>query len=249
MPLPDIVAVNRSFYDALWGRARLQRPDRFNTWPMISELLPSATARLELGPGLRPRLPIAGTLFIDVSAPAVAQLNARGGLAALGEIGTLPFGDRLFDLVCAFDVIEHVADDGLVFREVSRVLKDDGVFLCSVPLHSDRWTEFDDWVGHARRYHPAALMAMLTGLRFTVDKSAAFGMGMQPANSRWVKRGMWYLAHRRAWAMFWYNRVGMPLAMRFQKRLHIVTGLIDTAGVDEILILCRREPRREASCL
>jgi hypothetical protein len=39
------------------------------------ELVASATARLE-SPGLRPRLPIASTLFIDVSAPAVAQLNA-----------------------------------------------------------------------------------------------------------------------------------------------------------------------------
>ena len=89
----------------------------------------------------------------------------------------------------------------------------------------------------------------MTDNRLELEKSAAFGMGMQPANSRWVNRGMCYLAHRRAWAMFWYNRVGMPLAMRFQKRLHIVTGLIDTACVDEILILCRREPRREASCL
>ena len=242
MPSPDIVGVNRSFYDALWGRARLQRPDRFNTWPMISQLLPSASRRLELGPGLRPRLPIAGTQFIDVSAPAVAQLNARGGTAALGEIGTLPFGDRTFDLVCAFDVIEHVADDGLVFREVSRVLKEDGVFLCSVPVHADRWTEFDDWVGHARRYNPSELMAILASHGFTIEKSAAFCM--QPSNPRWVKRGMWYLEHRPAWAMFWYNWVGMPLAMRFQKRLHFVTGLIETAGVDEILILCRREPRR-----
>jgi SAM-dependent methyltransferase len=244
MPSPDIVAVNRSFYDALWGRAHLQRPDRFNTWPMIAALLPSSPARLELGPGLRPRLPIAGTHFIDVSAPAIAQLNARGGQATPGEIGTLPFGDRTFDLVCAFDVIEHVADDGLVFGEVSRVLKDAGVFLCSVPVHVDRWTEFDDWVGHARRYNPQTLMAILASHQFAVDKSAAFGM--QPSNPRWVKRGMWYLEHRRAWAMFWYNWVGMPLAMLFQRRLHLVNGLIDTAGVDEIVMLCRRGARLHA---
>jgi SAM-dependent methyltransferase len=242
MTSTDIVAVNRSFYDALWGRARLQRPDRFNTWPMIAELLPSAPARLELGPGLRPRLPIAGTHFIDLSTPAVEQLKARGGLAAPGEIGALPFADRTFDLVSAFDVIEHVADDALVFREVSRVLKEEGVFLCSVPVHVDQWTEFDDWVGHARRYNPSQLQTLLTGHEFTVEKSAVFGM--RPSNPRWVKRGMWYLEHRRAWAMFWYNWVGMPLAMLFQKRLTLVDGLIDTTGVDEIVMLCRREPRR-----
>jgi SAM-dependent methyltransferase len=245
MTSPDIVATNRAFYDALWGMARLQRPHRFNTWPMIAELLPSAPARLELGPGLRPRLPIAGTHFIDVSAPAVAQLNARGGIAAPGDIGALPFDDRTFDLVCAFDVIEHVADDALVFQEVARVLKEDGVFLVSVPVHADRWTEFDDWVGHARRYDPPELMSILGRHRFTVQKSAAFGM--QPANPHWVKRGMWWLEHRRAWAMFWYNWVGMPLAMLFHKPLDLVDGLIDLANVDEIVMLCRREPRRHAS--
>src|ERR1700691_1028552 len=115
----SIVAINRQFYDALWWKANLQQPDRFNTWPLVSGLLPLAPARLELGPGLLPRLPIAGTHFIDISAPAIAQLNARGGIAVPGEIGVLPFGDRAFDLVCAFDVIEHVVDDRLVFGEVS----------------------------------------------------------------------------------------------------------------------------------
>ena len=104
---PDIVSTNRTFYDALWLRARLQRPDRFNTWPLVSELLPSAPARLEIGPGLRPRLPIVDTHFVDISAPAIEQLNARGGIAVPGDISALPFGDREFDLVCAFDVIEH----------------------------------------------------------------------------------------------------------------------------------------------
>ncbi len=241
MATPDIVAVNRAFYETFWGQARLQRPDRFNTWPTVSALLPSAAARLELGPGLRPRLPIAGTHFIDLSVTAIAQLNARGGIAQPGEIGALPYGDRMFDLVCAFDVIEHVPDDGLVFREVCRVLKENGAFLCSVPLHADRWTAFDDCVGHARRYSPPDLLASLARHHLTLQKSAVFGM--QPSNPRLVARGMWWLEHRREFAMFWYNWVGMPLAMLLQKPLNLVDGLIDTAGVDEIALLCRRAVR------
>lgn len=241
---PDITTTNRRFYDALWSMAYLQRPDRFNTWPLISGLLPFASARLEIGPGLRPRLPIAGTHFVDISLHAIERLNARGGIAVPGEIGTLPFGDREFDLVCAFDVIEHVGDDRRVFGEVSRVLKDEGVLILSVPVHADRWTEFDDWVGHARRYDPAALLRMLAGHQLAVEQSAAFGM--QPTNPRLVKRGMWYLEHRRAWAMFWYNWVGMPLAMLFQKRLRLVDGLIDTTGVDEMVLVCRRVGRSRA---
>jgi SAM-dependent methyltransferase len=235
---PNIVATNRHFYDALWWKANLQRPDRFNTWPLVSDLLPFAPARLELGPGLRPRLPIAGTHFIDISTPAIEQLNARGGIAVPGEIGALPFGDREFDLVCAFDVIEHVEDDRLVFCEVSRVLKQDGVLMFSVPVHAHRWTEFDDRIGHVRRYDPSDLTAMLASNQLELEKSAAFGM--QPSSPRLVKLGMWYLEHRPAWAMFWYNRVGMPLAMLFQKRLELTSGLIDTTHVDEIVIVCRR---------
>ncbi len=237
----DVAAINRTFYDALWRKARLERPDGFNTWPIVSQLLPSALARLEIGPGLRPRLPIAGTHFIDISPPVIELLNTRGGIAVSGEIGALPFSDREFDLVCAFDVIEHTEDDRQVFGEVSRVLKDDGVLIFSVPLHADLWTEFDDWVGHARRYNPADLLVIMADNQLELEKSAAFGM--QPASPRLVKCGMWWLEHCRAWAMFWYNWVGMPLAMFFQKRLDLVNGLIDTTGVDEMVVLCRRGRR------
>jgi len=77
----DAVSTNLNFYDALWSQTRLARPERFNTWPLIEGLLPGAVMRLEVGPGLRPRLPVAGTHFIDISAPVVERLNAAGALA------------------------------------------------------------------------------------------------------------------------------------------------------------------------
>jgi SAM-dependent methyltransferase len=199
-------------------------------------------ARLEIGPGLRPRLPIAGTHFIDISAPAIERLNARGGFAVPGEIGTLPWSDQAFDLVCAFDVIEHVEDDRRVFGEVSRVLKDGGVLIFSVPVHADLWTEFDDWVGHVRRYDPSDLLAIISANQLELEKSAVFGM--QPANPRLVRYGMSWLERHRTWAMFWYNWVGMPVALFFQKRLELVSGLIDPTGVDEMVLVCRRGDRK-----
>jgi hypothetical protein len=77
-----------------------------------------------------------------------------------------------------------------------------------------------------------------------VESSAAFGM--QPSNPRLVKWGRWWLEHYSKWAMFWYNRVGMPLAMRFQKRLTLVSGFINTSGVDEVVVVCRRAARAPA---
>ncbi|MEP7310177.1 MAG: class I SAM-dependent methyltransferase [Acidobacteriota bacterium] len=236
-----VTAINRQFYDAFWRRARLQRAEDFNTWPLVSALLPAAPRRLELGPGLRPRLPIAGTHFIDVSPPAVDRLNALGGIAAVGEIGTLPFGDGELDLICAFDVIEHLEDDDALFGEMSRVLKDHGTLIAAVPVHPDHWTAFDDTVGHARRYDPLNLPALLDSHQLTLDKSAVYGM--QPSNPRWVAYGMWWLKHHPARAMFWYNWVGMPLATRFQKPLHLVEGLIELSGVDEVVLVCHRRAR------
>jgi len=244
---PDITTINREFYDALWSKAHMERPERFNTWPLVSKLLPSVPARLEIGPGLRPRLPITGTHFIDISPPVIERLNARGGFAVPGETGALPFSDQAFDLVCAFDVIEHIEDDRRVFSEVSRVLKDDGVLIFSVPVHADLWTEFDDWVGHVRRYDPSDLLAIISANQLVLEKSAVFGM--KPRNSRLVRFGMSWLKHRRREAMVWYNWVGMPLAMLFQRGLKLVGGLVDAAGVDEVVLLCRRRVRSSSSTL
>jgi SAM-dependent methyltransferase len=229
---------NRSFYDALWSQTRLARPERFNTWPLVAGLLPEAAARLEIGPGLRPRLPIAGTHFVDLSAPVIEQLNARGALAQLGEATVLPFEDKRFDLVCAFDVIEHVEDDLPAFAELSRVLKEDGVLIFSVPLHAGLWTAFDDFVGHVRRYEPAHLTAILQKHKLVPEKSAVFGM--QPASPRLLAWGIWFLTHRRSSALFWYNWVFLPLCLCFQKPLKFNAGLLDTGGADEIVLVCRR---------
>src|SRR5579871_1478559 len=97
----ELVDENRRFYDSLWAGSRLVEPDRFNTWPLVQSVLPASGLRLEVAPGLRPRLPIAGTHFVDISAPALKLLSERGGRAALGEVTALPFPDASFDLVCA----------------------------------------------------------------------------------------------------------------------------------------------------
>ena len=237
----DLLATNRTFYEALWSRARLHQPQRFNTWQLVTSLLAKSSTRLELGPGLRPRLPIAGTCLVDVSRAAGQRLRAHGGLAITGDVGSLPFRSEAFDLVSAFDVVEHVADDRAVFRELSRVLKDDAVLLLAVPMYRHLWSEFDDWVGHARRYAPAELLSIMADHGLALEESAIYGM--QPANTRWLRLGMWYLKNRPARAMFWYNWVGMPIAMMFQKPLELVSGLIERPEAAELLLVCRRLPR------
>ena len=64
---------------------------------------------------------------------------------------------------------------------------------------------------------------------------------MQPKSSRLLDLGMWCLTHRREMAMWWYNHIFMPLGVRNQKNLSLVAGMIDTDGVDEVLLVCRKE--------
>lgn len=238
-PDPDVlVAKNSRFYDDFWTRTYLTRPESFNTWPLISALLPAAPDRLEIGPGLRPRLPIAGTHFLDLSPPAVVQLSARRGVARTGEITALPYPDRRFGLVAAFDVIEHVTNDELAFTELARVLQPGGRLVFSVPLHPARWTVFDDHVGHARRYEPAALAALLARHGLAVARSAVFGM--QSNNPRLLRHAVDGLKRHPAAASFCYNWLFFPLGLLFQSRLKWTDGLMDLSAVDEVLLVCRR---------
>ena len=237
----ELLDANRRFYDLLWSGARLVEPERFNTWPLVQSLLSESGRRLEVAPGLRPRLPIEGTQFVDISVPALTKLRERGAQVVLSQISALPFADGAFDLVCALDIVEHVDDDDGVLQELSRVTRPYGVLVISAPLHPSLWTAFDDFVGHKRRYEPSSLIAKLAHHQIVVERSAVFGM--QPRSSRITGIGMWWLKHRREQALWWYNRLIMPLGLRLQKELQLASGMIAADVADEILLVCRRDTR------
>ncbi|MGH8162626.1 MAG: class I SAM-dependent methyltransferase [Gammaproteobacteria bacterium] len=234
----EMLAANRDFYNALWGDARLVEPWRFNTWVLAGELTGDARACLEVAPGMRPRFPLAGTQFLDLSAVAVTRLRARGADAAVGSITALPFASGSFDCVCAFDIVEHVEDDEAAFAELARVSEAGATLLLSVPLFASAWTAFDAFVGHCRRYEPEDLIAKLNRHGFAAERSAAYGM--QPQSAWLLELGMWFLVHRRAQAMRWYNRVIMPIGLHRQKPLQFRDGLIDDPKVDTALLVCRK---------
>jgi len=234
----EFVAKNSEFYDAFCARTYLTPPERFNTWPLILGLLPASPSRLEVGPGLRPRLPVAGTHFLDLSPVVIDRLKARGGLAQHGEITAPPFSDGRFDLVTAFDVIEHVVDDRRVFSELTRVLKPGGCLVFSVPLHAAHWTPFDDSVGHVRRYEPADLQELIASHGLVVEKSAVFGM--QSNNPRLLGHAARWLDRHRVAAVRLNNWLLFPLGLLLQQRLKFVNGLMNLTGIHEILVVCRR---------
>ncbi len=241
----EIEESNIGFYNSVWLDSRIRPPWRFNTWPILSPLAATTPYRLEVGSGSRPRLPIAGTWFIDLSQVAVDRLKEAGGLARNGNINDLPFPDQEFDLVCAFDVIEHVCDGQQALRELSRVLRDDGLLIFSLPIHEGLWTDFDVQVGHFRRYEPRQVQDMIASNHLILEQSAIFGM---MPRSRWlVGFGMWFTRHFRTPALLFYDRILSPIGLRFQRPLTLVPGLLDTTDVEEVLFVCRRVSRARES--
>jgi len=107
--------------------------------------------------------------------PSVGWLCARGrkvsididprGLTANGVCGdalALPFADGSFDIVAAFDVIEHLAPEALALGELTRVLRPGGVLLLSVPAYQWAWSDHDVANGHHRRYTRPRLTQAVT---------------------------------------------------------------------------------------
>jgi SAM-dependent methyltransferase len=235
-----LLEANRRFYDPLWEQARVVAPERFNTWPLVRSLLGSSRARLEVAPGLNPRLPLAGTRFVDMSPNAVAKLRDRGADATVGLVGRLPCADTAFDLVGAFDIIEH-ADDDDALSELYRVTVPGATLLLSAPIHASRWSSFDELVGHGRRYEVEELLSKLARHGWSVERSAIYGM--QPRNPWLLDLAVWSFRHRRRRAIWLYTHVLLPLAAFFQRSLELVPGMVDVENVDEVLLVCRRQTR------
>lgn len=68
------------------------------------------------------------------------------------SITALPFEDCTFDLVCAFDVVEHVEDHHKAVKEMLRVCKPKGNICITVPAFNSIWGNHDTINGHYRRY-------------------------------------------------------------------------------------------------
>ena len=92
------------------------------------------------------------------------DVDPRGLVPGSGVCGSalaLPFADRTFDVVGAFDVLEHCAPEQRAVAELFRVLEPGGRLLASVPAYTWAWTEHDVRAGHHRRYTRTRLVRAL----------------------------------------------------------------------------------------
>ena len=117
--------------------------------------------------------PSAAWLRDAVQRTVALDIDPRG-LGSDGVCGSalaLPFEDGVFDVVSAFDVIEHCAPEETALTEVRRVLAPGGRFVMSVPAYTWAWSDFDVANGHHRRYTRARAVAAVERAGFTVERA------------------------------------------------------------------------------
>jgi len=107
----------------------------------------------------------AGLAFAAARVPSARfyQMDAR----------SIPFRDE-FDVIGAFDVLEHIEEDEAVIAAVARALRPGGSFLITVPQHPALWSAQDEHAFHARRYVAGDLRRKLETAGFEVDRMTSF---------------------------------------------------------------------------
>jgi SAM-dependent methyltransferase len=132
------------------------------------DIRPPANAEiLELGCGTGHNLAMLGefghvdALELDDEARSVAEkrLGRQVRSAPLPELAGVP--ERHYDLIGAFDVIEHIDDDTAALASIATKLKPGGKFILTVPAHRWMWSAHDVVNHHKRRYSKRSLRKLV----------------------------------------------------------------------------------------
>lgn len=155
-------------------------------WDVVRRLLPERPSRvLEVGCGqgavavrLAARHDYTGVELDEASSGVARERMASAGLSGRivhGPAEELPDAEQ-FDMVCAFEVLEHIDDDGAALKSwVSRV-RPGGTVLLSVPAWQSRFGPMDETVGHFRRYSPEQMEQVLRDAGLTDIRTRLYGM-------------------------------------------------------------------------
>ena len=92
----------------------------------------------------------------------------------------LPAYDTAFDLVAAFDVIEHVDDDAGSVAALCKLLKPGGRFIATVPANAWMWSRHDELHHHKRRYELAGFRKLFEAAGMKVTKASYFNTLLYP---------------------------------------------------------------------
>lgn len=147
--------------------------------------LPHGARILEAGCGPGGNIDmLAGFGTVDAFDPSPLAIDfageARARRLAIGRLpDAIPFDDD-YDLVTAFDVLEHVPDDQAAIMALARRVKPGGHLVLTVPAHPVLWSEHDERNHHCRRYTPAAFRRLVADTGLSIVKFTSFNAHLAP---------------------------------------------------------------------
>jgi SAM-dependent methyltransferase len=97
------------------------------------------------------------------SEPSIPRCDARA----------LPYRGE-FDVVGAYDVLEHIADDAAALQQFHQACRPGGGILLTVPQHPWLWSGADTFAQHHRRYTSRQLHQRLRAAGFEPIASTSF---------------------------------------------------------------------------
>lgn len=89
--------------------------------------------------------------------------------------------ENRFDLVCAFDVLEHIQDHDQAIDNWLGWLKPGGRLVISVPAHRRRWGAGDEWAGHWRRYDRQDVLDLAATHKLHIEHIECYGFPLANA--------------------------------------------------------------------
>jgi SAM-dependent methyltransferase len=160
-------------------------PNAWLRFDLVRRMIPAGVADvLEVGCGqgsLGVRLAARyNYLGLEPDGESCAVAKQRIALGGRGEVRDVLVEslhpDERFDLVCAFEVLEHIEDDEGALRSWAARLRPGGWLLLSVPAHQSRYAAADQAVGHFRRYDREPMAALLERAGFAGVEIREYGM-------------------------------------------------------------------------
>ena len=166
-----------------WFRAR----NALIQWA-LHHYFPDAKSFFEVGcgtgfvlTGIRenfPRIRLVGSeIFADGLVFAKARLT--GVELYQMDARSIPF-ECEFDVVGAFDVLEHLVEDELALTQMFNAVRPGGGLLVTVPQHPFLWSASDQYAMHQRRYNRAELHRKIESVGFQVERITSFNSLLLP---------------------------------------------------------------------
>ncbi len=187
---PELARTGAGFDPTAYDRLVAQEPDHYWFEPrnrlltgLADRFFPDAKRYLEVGCGTgfvldaiarsRPWISVTGSeLHPEGLVHARRRLGDRASFVQM-DARCIPARDA-FDLIGAYDVIEHISEDEAVMASVHNSLAPGGGLIVAVPQHPALWSVADEIGKHVRRYRRGELEAKLSKAKFEILHSTSY---------------------------------------------------------------------------